>query len=88
MADVAAYVDLQAYIVNGSGLVGSDLVTTTQIAMNNLTAADCDFVLSAGSIDPGDHIMCVLSLAVEDSATATAVIANAYSIVLRCDTRG
>ena len=88
VADVTAYVDLQAYIVNGSGLVGSDLVTTSLIAMNNLTAADCDFVLSAGSVDPGDHIMCVLTLSVEDSATATAVIANAYSVVLRCDTRG
>jgi len=88
VADVAAYVDLSAYIVNGSGLVGSDLVTTSQIAMNSLTPADCDFVLSAGSIDPGDHIMCVLSLSVEDSATATDVIAAVYSVVLRCDTRG
>lgn len=88
VADTAANVDLQAWISNGGGGVGSDLVTSTASNCNSLAAADKDFVLDAANIDPGDRIMCVLSFFVQDAATNTAVTGAVYEIALRCDTRG
>jgi len=88
VADTAANVDLQAYVGNGTGGVGSDLVTSTASNCNSLTAADKDFVLSASSVDPGDRIQGVISFFVNDAASNTAVTGAIYEVALRCDTRG
>ena len=88
IADVTATIDLQAWKPSGTGTVGSDLVTTAAQSINSLTAADKDFVIDATGIDPGDKLICVLSIATNDAATATAVTACVYSMFRRCDTRG
>lgn len=88
VADTAANVDLQAWISNGSGGVGTDLVSSTASNCNSLTPADKDFVLTAGSIDPGDRIQCVISFFVQDGASNTAVTGAIYEVSVRCDTRG
>lgn len=88
VADVSATIDLQAYKPSGTGTVGSDLVTTAAQSINSLTAADKDFVIDATGIDPGDKLICVLTIATNDAATATAVTACVYSALRRCDTRG
>jgi len=88
IADTAANVDLQAWIGNGGGGVGSDLVTSTASNCNSLTAADKDFTLDAANIDPGDKIQAVISFFVQDGASNTAVTGAIYEVALRCDTRG
>jgi hypothetical protein len=87
-SDGTATVDLQAWKPDGAGAVGSDLCTTAAQSINSLTAADKDFTIDASGIDPGDKLLCVLSLAVVDGATATAVTPAVYAITRRCDTRG
>lgn len=88
IADTAANVDLQAWIGNGSGGVGSDLVTSTASNCNSLTPSDKDFTIDATALDAGDRLQCVLSFFVEDGATNTAVTGAVYEISVRADTRG
>lgn len=87
VADVSCTVDLEAY-VGSSGSLGSDLVTTAAQSMNSLTAANFDFTINAGSVEPGDLLECRLSIACNDAATATAVTPAVYKVSLLCDTRG
>jgi hypothetical protein len=88
IADVSATVDLQAWKPDGAGAVGSDLVTTAAQTMNSLTPADKTFTLDDSGIVKGDKLVVVLTVAVNDAATATAVTAAVYEIDLLCDTRG
>ena len=87
VADVSCTVDIEAY-VGSSGAVGSDLVTTAAQSMNSLTAANFDFTINGASVEPGDLLECRLSIACNDSATATAVTPAVYKVSLLCDTRG
>lgn len=88
VADASATVDLEAYKPDGAGAVGSDLVTTSAISMNSLTPADRVFTINPASLVKGEKLICVLTIAVNDAATATAVTGVVYAIDLKCDTRG
>lgn len=88
IADGSCTVDIQAYLPAGDGSVGSNLVTTAAQSINSLTPADYDFAIDASGIDPGDKLICVVTIAYVDAATATAVTPVIYSIDRLCDTRG
>lgn len=88
VADVSATVDVEARKPNGAGLVGSDLITTTATTMNSLTPSDKTFVIDGSALLKGEKLICVVTVAVNDAATATAVIGAIYAIDLKCDTRG
>lgn len=87
LSDGTCTIDATAYIAN-DGTPTADLVATAAQSMNSLTAANYDFTLSSGSIDPGDLLEVRLTVACVDSATATAVTPAIYEVSLRCDTRG
>ena len=87
IADNSCTVDLEAYIGN-DGTLTSDLVATSAQSMNSLTAANYDFTLSTGSVEPGDLIECRLTIVCNDAATGTAVTPAVYKVALLCDTRG
>lgn len=88
-ADVSATVDVEVYKNNRDALItGADLVTTAATTMNSLTFGDKDFVLTATSLAPGDILDVRISVATNDAATATAVIAVIGSLDLVCDIRG
>jgi len=87
IADTSCTVDLEAYIGN-DGALTSDLVSTAAQSMNSLTAANYDFTLSTGSVEPGDLIECRMTITCNDAATATAVTPAVYKVALLCDTRG
>ena len=87
LSDGTCTIDAEAYIAN-DGTLTSDLVATAAQSMNSLTAANYDFTLSSGSIDPGDLLEVRLTIACVDSATATAVTPAIYEVALLCDTRG
>jgi hypothetical protein len=88
VASTSCTVDLEAFIVGSSSTVGSDLVTTAATTMNSLTASDKDFTIDAASVNPGDLLLCRLTIVCNDTATATAVTPTVSSVVLLCDTRG
>jgi hypothetical protein len=88
IADVSATVDVSAYKPDGAGAVGSDLITTAATTMNSLTPSDKTFVIDGSSLLKGEKLICVVTVAVNDAATATAVTGAIYAIDLKCDTRG
>jgi hypothetical protein len=89
VAGTSATVDVEAYKLQGDpdDAIGSDLVSTAATTMNSLVFSDVDFVLSPNSLAPGDILDVRLTCAVNDGASATAVIAAISSVKLLCDVR-
>ena len=88
VADVSCTVDCEAFLGDGTGGVGTDVVTTSAVSMNSLTPADINFTLAPNSIDPGDLLDVRIAIACNDADTGTAVTPVIYSVTLLCDTRG
>lgn len=87
VATASSTVDVQAYKVGASGLVdGGDLCSTADQSINSVSFADKDFVLSGATLQPGDMLDILVTLASTDSATPTVVspaIAKASAILQR-----
>jgi hypothetical protein len=89
VASASATVDVEAYKTAGDGLVsGSDLVTTSATTINSLTLANKDFLLTSTALAPGDWLDCRVTIAINDSATATAVIGKIGKASLLLDIKG
>lgn len=88
VADTSATVDVEAYKADGDGLVGSDLCSTSATTINSLSKANVDFTISASSLSPGDKLFVVVSVAVNDAATGTAVIGQVSDLKQVCTTQG
>lgn len=89
VANTTATLDCQAYKLQDDpdDAIGSDLVTTSATTINSLTFADIDFTITPTSLSPGDILDVRITIAVNDGATATAVIAGITSAKLLCDVR-
>lgn len=89
VAGTSATVDCEAYKLQDDpdDAIGSDLVSTAATSMNSLTFADIDFVVNASSLSPGDILDLRITVAVNDGASATAVIAGITSVRLLADVR-
>jgi hypothetical protein len=89
VASVSASLDVEAFFTNYEGVVsGSDLCTTAAQSINSLVFADKDFTITPTGLVAGDWLDIRIAVAVNDSATATAVDAAIGRIQLLCDTRG
>jgi hypothetical protein len=89
VASASATIDLEAYKTDSEGLVsGSDLVTTSATTINSLTLANKDFLLTATSLAPGDWLDCRVTIAINDSATVTAVIGKIGKASALLDIKG
>jgi hypothetical protein len=77
VADTSATVDFECYRSNDAGGIGSDLCTTSAQSINSLSASNKDFVITPASLLPGDMLDIRMTIATVDSATGTAVIAQA-----------
>ncbi|GIW81489.1 MAG: hypothetical protein KatS3mg105_3296 [Gemmatales bacterium] len=88
VADVSATLDAEAYLVNKTtGGVGSDLVTTSAIDINQLNPAKRTFTINPSGLVAGDLLDIRLAIAINDAATATAVIGVIAAIELHSDRR-
>lgn len=89
VADTTATLDCQAYKLQSDpdDAIGSDLVTTSATTMNSTTFANIDFVVTPTGLSPGDILDVRITAAVNDGATATAVIAGISAAKLLCDVR-
>lgn len=88
VADVAATVDVEAWRIDKDGTLGAaDLCATAAQSINNLTAAAKDFQITATTLTPGDILDVRLTVAVNDAATVTAVIAALWQVELMADLR-
>jgi hypothetical protein len=88
ISDGTATIDANAYKVGDTGAVGSDLVATAATTINSLTAANKDFTITPTGLVAGDVLDIVVTIAITDSATATAVIGQLNKAQLLLDIKG
>lgn len=89
VADGSATVDVEAYLSGRDGTIdGSDLITTAAISINTLGFLNRDFTIDPSTLAPGDELDVRVTVAVVDTATATAVIASIGAVELLADIRG
>jgi hypothetical protein len=89
VASSAATVDVEAYRHDeDTTLTGSDICATAAQSINSLTFANKDFVITSTTLGPGDSIDVRIAIAVNDSATATAVIGCVGGAELLLDVKG
>lgn len=87
VADTSATVDLEVYVPDGDGAVGSDLCATAAQSINSLSKANKDFTITSASIVQGDVLDCRVTVAITDAATGAAVIGEISSIKMLRDIR-
>ncbi len=88
IADVSATIDVEAHEIDRIGAVGSDLVTTAALDINNLVLANKDFVITPTTLAPGDMLDIRITMAINDASEVTAVIGLIGAVELLCDIRG
>lgn len=81
-----ATIDVEAYVTDGVGGVSADKVSTAAQSINSLTDANFDFDLGS-TLLPGDILDIRVTVAVNDGAEVTAVIANLGRAYFGCQTR-
>lgn len=87
VAGVSATIDAEVYEISGSA-ISADLCATAAQSINSLTAANRDFTITATNLAPGDQLDIRVAVAVNDAATATAVIAVINTIQFVLSVRG
>lgn len=86
VSDGTATVDVSAYVNGRDGTIdGSDLVTTAATTINSLTFADKDFTIDGSGLSAGDELDILITIAITDAATGTAVIGAIGAIELLAD---
>ena len=89
VASSAATLDFEAYKSGKTGSVsGSDLVTTSATSINSLTFANKSYTVSTGTLNTGDVVDVRVTIAANDSATVTAVIAAIANLEILCEVKG
>lgn len=88
ISDGTATLDVEAYKVDRSGSIGSDLCATAAIDIKSLTLANRDFTITPTSLVAGDVLDIRIALAIADTATGTAVIGVISAIEMLVDIKG
>lgn len=88
VSDTTATIDFQVYRMDGTAGIGSDLCSTSATSINSLTNANKDFTIDPATLGPGDQLDVRVAVAINDAATATAVVGEIGSLTFLCDVRG
>lgn len=89
VASTTATIDFEVYKTDRGVLVsGSDICATAATTINSTSFANKDFTITATSLSPGDILDIRMAIAVNDTATGTAVIGCAGSIEFLLDIKG
>jgi len=86
VASTSATVDVEC--VNITNDATADICATTAEDINSLTPADCDFTITPTNCEAGDLLDVVITVAVNDTGTGTAVIGKLYSVTWLLDIKG
>lgn len=89
VASGSATIDFEVYKKDDStGLVGSDLCTTSATTINSLTAANKEFTVTPTGVQPGDELDIRVTIAIVDLGTATAVIGRIMKLYMLLSVKG
>ena len=73
VADTSCYLDMEGFVPDTDGSVGSDICATSQQDMNSLTRANYDFEFTTTNMTHGEQIDIRISIAITDAATGTVI---------------
>lgn len=88
VSDGTATVDVECYRSDDESGIGSDICQTNATTINSLTDANKDFTINPATLAPGDTLDVRLTIAITDTATATAVIGQIGGIEFLLDSKG
>jgi hypothetical protein len=89
ICDGAGTIDVELYEKGGTGAaLGSDLITTAATSFKSTTFANYDFATTASGLAAGDVLQIRITMAIADTATATAVIGAIEQVSVLCDVQG
>ncbi len=88
VSDGTATVDIECYEADGEGGISADLCATAAQSINSLTNANDDFTITATALEPGSVLDVRVTIAITDTATATAVLGEIGFIEFLLDIRG
>ena len=88
-ADQTATVDIQVYKSDEDATSTGDLCATTASSdnMNNTVFADVDFTITPTTLNPGDLLDVLITVAVDDDGDAGVMKGSIGSVQLLCDVR-
>lgn len=85
VSDTTATIDAQ---VVRAAAPTVDICATDALTINSLTAADKDFTLTGTNVVPGDLLYIVITIAINDGATQTAVKGETKAPQILCSVKG
>jgi len=89
IADVSATLLVAAYeVARADRTLSSNLYSGAAVSINSLTFAETSFALTSAALTPGDMLDIRIAIAVNDAASATAVIAAINTVELLTSIRG
>lgn len=89
VSDTTATIDFSVYKkAEANGTHGSDLVTTSATTINSLTLGAKTFVVTPSGCVNGDELTAVVTIAITDGATATAVKGKVTKFYWLLEVRG
>lgn len=88
VADTSCTLAVAAYRIGKDYTIGSQLVTTVATTINSLTASNKTFSLTSTTLNPGDVLDVLITIAGVDAATGTAVNAAIFGADLLCSIQG
>ena len=87
-ADTTATVDIECYLSDNEGSLGSDLCTTAAQDINSTTLATDTFTITSGALVVGSVLDIRVALAINDGAGASPVTGQIGNIAVLLDIRG
>ena len=89
VSDGTATIDFSVYAKDEADFThGADLVTTSATTINSLTLAAKEFSITPTSLVNGDELSALVTIAITDAATGTAVIGLVTKFYFLLDVRG
>lgn len=88
VADSTMTLDVQAFLSNDEGGIGSDLYAGAALDINNTTMADKDYSLSPGTLSAGDVLDIRINIAPNDASGGSSVAGIIGKASLLCDVKG
>ncbi len=88
ISDGTATVDVEAWKVAATGLVGSDLCATAAQSINSLTPANKDFTITPTGLVAGDKLMIRLAFGGSDTGNLGVMIPAILNVQMLLDVKG
>jgi len=87
VSDTTATLDVVCYETDEESGISADICATAATTINSVVLADIDFTITPTALTAGDLLDVRIHTAINDGATATAVIGCIGAVKLLCDVR-